>query len=251
MNIVFETLANAAATPGGAASRATQARSLFLWHLILGAPDIELGQTFPDAAPAMRQLASPLVMLPAGCEVTPLVQPIGVQPQGFDIQPDMLPGADGVFAFVATEGLRLVASMQTDATGRTVRRLQVLNASGAVHRRTGTERFMLRYRLNRAVLQAMDVAFLSIIQTDPSEPGAGSGLHVWIEIDRDFERHFVVTEETRTAKMPPGDTATLAAFAYGSIPSTATGGEVQDVFLFVELTGDIIDVRMAGEQLLF
>jgi hypothetical protein len=156
-----------------------------------------------------------------------------------------------VFAFVATEGLRLVASTLTVEPGRVVRRLQVLDAGGQPHRRAKGERFMLRTRLDRAVLQAMDVVFLSITQTEAAAPNAGSGLHVWMEIDRDFQRHFVVADEVRTAAMPPSDVASLAVFPYGAIPRTAAGGEVQDVFLFLELTGEIIDVRLVGEQLLF
>lgn len=239
---------------------ALQARSLYLWHHILGVPDLELGQTFPDATPYVRRLLKPMVLLPAGCEVTPLVVPVAQTDSAFDIQTNALPGADAVFAFVASAGLRLVASIETDSTGQPVRRLQIIDARGEPHRRAAGERFMLRYRLNRHILTARDVVFMSHSRPVVTPAGmAPPPLHVWIEVDSGQERHFVVAEDiSSTRLMAPTEHApdpalhdmiTIASFPSDAVPEAATGRDVRDVFLFVELTGDTVDARLLGEQL--
>jgi len=239
---------------------ALQARSLFLWHHILGAPDLELGQTFPDATPCLRHILKPMVLVPAGCEVTPLVVPIAQTGSAFDIQTNALPGADAVFAFVAAAGLRLVASIETDVTGQPVRRLQIINAQGSPHRRAQGERYMLRYRLNRAILAAKDVVFMAQTRPLATEHGMSPApLHVWIEVDSNQERHFIVAEDiSSTRLMAPAEPNTdpaqhdllfLASFPADAIAQLTSGRDVQDVFLFVELTGEVVDARLVGEQL--
>ncbi len=244
MSTVMEVLA-------AATDRPMAARSLFLWQGIMGSPDRAIGEDFEDAAPALLHLARPLVLGPPGADAAPVVIAITPAPEGFDIQEQALPGADAVFAFVPEAGLRLVLSVDIDDQGQLIRRLQVLDAAGGLYRRSGTARFMLRYQLGGEVLQARDLVFLSITRNAAAGPSPMPPLHVWLEVDQGNQRNFILSEETRACQVGASDQAHLSVFPIEPLARFATGSDLQGVFLFVELTGETIDIRLMGEQLLF
>lgn len=213
-------------------------RSLFLWQQILGNDS--------EAALRLRRAMAPLVRLPLGAEVTPCVIPIVANPDGFNVQEAALPGADAVFAFVGTSGLRLTGTVDPTADGRGLRRLQVTDAQGKPYRRTGSERFMLRYRLPPQAVAARQLMFVGITQDPPGQPHLPQ-LQVWAELDLDGTRHFILPDDSRSGTLGADETIQLISFAPGALASHAAAAGA--AFLSIEMTGDPIDVRLLGEAL--
>ena len=224
----------------GAGNYPLLARSLFLWNQILG-PDCPAGQR-------LRDMTRDIVQLPLGSDIAE--QSVAVRPRhdGFDIHPGALPGADAIFAFVSEPGLQLVMFSETTPAGRVVRRLQVRNADGTLHRRQGAERFMLRYRLDLVVLRATDLLLLSLVQQVGARPGPLPVLRGWIEIDRGGQRQYVSPAESSAGMLGVGEAVRIDSFAPGALAVGA--GEATGVFLYLELVGETIDAHLLGEALI-
>lgn len=245
MTPMIDTLAAIAAYP-------LRARSLFLWHQMLG-PDC-------GAAQRLREMAATIAALPAGSDIADQRIAIRPQPAGFDIQEAALPNADVLFAGISQAGLGLVLSSTGLADGRSVRRLRVLDAQGALYRRRGAERFLLRYRLSPAILACQDVVLLSIVHeagvqeigshAQARRPARLPPLHAWIELARGGERQFIEVAETSAAVLGDEEVARLASFAAGALPDAAAQGGITGVHLYLELTGETIDLQLYGETLL-
>ncbi len=245
MNVVFEQLTRTR-------NRCFVARSLFLWHQIIG--------DSCGAEPLLRQLAGVITALPLGADVMTHHLPIAACPNGFDIQPRALPNADALFAYVPVAGLRLemtaempsrLSALNRDTLGLpAMRRLRVIDERGMAYRRQGQERFMLRYRLDQAVLQARDLLFLQIAREDATRPSPLPPLRAWIEVDRGTSRRLVEPVETSAALLAPGEAIRLSSFAPGAMAAEAQEGGVKAIHLYIELTGDVVDVQMVGETLL-
>jgi len=214
-------------------------RSLFLWQQILGADS--------DAAQRLRKATGPLVRLPLGADVSPHLVPIAPNLNGFDIHEAALPGADAVFAYVTAEGLRLAASADPTADGRGLRHLQVIDAAGKPHRRQGTERVMLRYRLPPEALGVRQLMFVAITQDAAPATRLRPKLHAWVELEREGVRTLVLPVDTRTAALTPDEAVQMTSFPPGAllahnVPNAAA-------FLVLELIGDPVDVKLRGEAL--
>jgi hypothetical protein len=218
------------------------ARSLFLWNQILG-PACPAGQR-------LREMTRDIVALPLGSDIAEQSVWIRPQPDGFDIHPAALPGADAVFAFVTEPGLRLVMFSEATTEGRVVRRLQLRNASGALYRRRGPERFMLRYRLDPVVLRANDLLLISLVQEAGARPAALPALRGWIEIDRGGQRQFVSPAESSAGMLAEGEVARIDSFAPGAVGAAAGVGEATGIFLYLELVGETVDAHLLGEALI-
>jgi hypothetical protein len=241
-------------------NRCFVARSLFLWHQIIGESC--------GAVPLLRQLAGTIVQVPLGSDVVTQYLPIAACPEGFDIQPKALPNADALFAYIPISGLRLemtaslpprpgvLSSALNQHVGNAVaiRRIRVVDAAGVLYRRQNSERFMLRYRLDQAVLQARDLLFLQATREDTSTLSPLPPLRAWIEIDRGGEktaaRVLVETVETSAAMLVPGEAIRLSSFAPDALAAERDNEDVRGVYLYIEMTGDEIDVQMLGETLL-
>jgi hypothetical protein len=245
MNPVFEQITRTR-------NRCFVARSLFFWHQIVGESC--------GAVPLLRQLAGTIATLPLGADVMTHHLPVNACPNGFDIQPRALPNADALFAYVPVPGLRLemtaemaprLGGLNRDALGLpAMRRLRVVDSRGITYRRQGHERFMLRYRLDQAVLQARDLLFLQLSREEGTTLSPLPPLRAWIEIDRGGSRRLVETVETSAAILVPGEAIRLSSFAAGAMAREAQTGGVRAVHLYIELTGDMVDAQMIGETLL-
>ena len=218
------------------------ARSLFLWNQILGPAC--------PAARRLREMTRDIVVLPLGSDIAEQSVAIGPQPDGFDIHPAALPGADAIFAFVTESGLQLVMFSEATTDGHSVRRLQVRDASGALYRRRGPERFMLRYRLDPVVLRAQDLVLLSLVQEAGARPASLPALRGWIEIERGGQRQFVSSAESSAGMLAEGEVARIDSFARGALAAAAGAGEATGVFLYLELVGETVDAHLLGEALI-
>jgi hypothetical protein len=215
-------------------------RSLFLWQQILGSDS--------GAAIRLRQATIPLIRLPPGAEVTPVLIAVHPNPTGFDLQEAALPGADAVFAYVAEQGLRLSGSVDPAAGGATVRRLQVIDAAGRPYRRHGGERFMLRYRLPPPAVGAEQLMFVVITAEPAPSPAPRPRLHVWVELEHDGARHFILPDDNRTCPLGADTAIQMISFPPGAIARhTAAQGTA---FLSIELLGDPVDIGLLGEALI-
>jgi hypothetical protein len=225
-----------------AGNRPMLVRSLYLWHQILG-PACE-------AEAVLRRMAGRIVTLPVGADIAEQSISIRPIPEGFDIQENVLPGADAVFAYVSDLGLRLVMSSHTLADGRVCRRLRVVNAEGAPFHRHGPERFMLRYRLDPAIARARDVLVLQLSAETTRQATVLPVLHPWIEIHRESARKFVDIAETSAGMLADGEAISIAAFAPGALAKAISEiGEAAGLYFYLELTGEIIDASLLGETL--
>jgi hypothetical protein len=217
-------------------------RSLYLWHQILG-PHCE-------AEAVLRRMAGRIVALPVGADIAEQSISIRPVPDGFNIQENVLPGADAVFAYVSEPGLRLAMSSQVMADGRICRRLRVVDAKGALFHRHGPERFMLRYRLDPAIARARDVLVLQLTAEIGQQAAVLPALHPWIEIHREGARKFVDIAETSSGMLGDGEAIRLATFAPGALAQAVTEiGEMAGLYFYLELTGEIIDASLLGETL--
>ena len=245
MNPVFEHLTRTR-------NRTFVGRTLFLWHQIMG--------PICGAVPLLRQLSGIIVALPLGADVMTHSVEIAACPQDFDVQARALPNADALFAYVPQAGLRLemTADMppRSPTLGRpgsilpAVRRLRVLDAQGQVYRRRGPERFMLRYKLDPAVLQSKDLLFLQVARDPGPQPGPLPPLRPWIEIDFGEASRMVETTETSAAMLVEGEAIRLSSFPVEQLAVSADEGEVKAVHLYIELTGETVDLALVGETLL-
>ena len=219
------------------------ARSLYLWHQIIG-PSC-------GAEDVLRRMAGEIVALPVGADITE--QSIKIRPVsgGFDVQNGVLPGADAVFAYITVPDLRLVMSSEALPDGGKCRRLRVLDSAGAPFRRQGAERFMLRYRLASAIARARDVLVLQIT-SNAGQPTSGlPPLHPWIEVHNETTRQFVDFAETSAGVLANGDAVRLAAFHPGALANAVTSvGSDAGLSLYLEFTGEIIDIGLIGETLI-
>ncbi len=237
-------------------NRCFVARSLFLWHQIIG--------EICGAVPLLRQLSGTIIALPLGADVMTQYLPIAACPDGFDIKPKALPNADALFAYVPVAGLRLEmiadippragvlgSALNPQIASKVARRrLRVIDAKGALYRRQGGERFMLRYRLDPAVLQARDLLFLQILAEDDTAMQPLPPLRAWIEIDRHGKRNLVETSETSACTLVPGEVIRLSSFAPDAMAAQREAEGVQAIHLYLEMTGDEIDLQLLGETLL-
>ncbi len=216
-------------------------RSLFLWQQILG--------TSTDAAARLRKMCGPLIRLPLGADVTPHTVTINASSTGFDIQEAVLPGADGVFAYVTEPGLRLSGAADTTAQGAPLRRLSVLTAERKPHPRQGRERFILRYQLPPQALAAPQLMFLAITQNPAPAAPARAQLHAWAEVEQGGSRQFVLPDESRVGRIPVDELAHLISFPHGALTQYSLEGATGLVSLCIELIADPLDVGLLGEAL--
>ncbi len=236
----------------GIAQHPMRARSLFLWHQILGRAC--------GASAHLREMAGVIIGLSLGADIawqTVKIRPVA---DGFDIQENALPNADALFAYVSEPGLQLVTFSEPTDDGRTLRRLQVLDQHNKPYRRRGSERFLLRYRLDQAILTAQDVVLLSIVnepgvEDGPLQPGARRAarlppLVTWIEIARGEARNYISVAETSAAVLADNEVARLSAFAAGALPAEAAKGGITALYLYFELTGEMPHLDLLGESLL-
>ena len=245
MNPVFEQLARTR-------NRTFVGRTLFLWPQIMGQSC--------GAVPLLRQLSGIIIGLPLGADVMLHKIDIAACPEGFDVQARALPNADALFAYIPHAGLRLEMTAEMpprpQELGRpgsilpVLRRLRVVDANGVLYRRRGGERFMLRYKLDLAVLQSKDLLFLQVAQEPGRQPGLLPPLRPWIEIDFGDASRIVETIETSAAMLVEGEAIRMSDFPVADLAVQAGEGEVQAVHLYIELTGDSVDVSLVGETLL-
>ncbi len=224
-------------------NRPMLARSLYFWHQILGEAC--------GAEPLLRRMAGEIIRMPVGADIAEQHVDVRSVPDGFDIQEAALPGADALFAYVSEPGLRLVVSSQKDGAGRVCRRLRVCRADGSPFLRHGPERFMLRYRLDPAIIRARDILVLQLtLETGPQATGLPP-LHPWIEIHHGGDRHYVETIETSAGMLGNGEAIRLAAFAPSALAEATSGMQERlGLYFYLELTGEIIDVNLMGETLI-
>ncbi len=244
MNPVFELLTRTR-------SRTLVARSLFLWHRIVGESC--------EAVPLLRQLSGIIIALPLGGEIVTHKLPINACPTGFDVQPRALPNADALFANIPQSGLTLEMSAEMPprpAPGQiggvlpTMRRLRVVDQYRQTYRRRGAERFMLRYRLDPAVLQAKDLLFLQVARDPGSVPSLLPPLRVWIEIDDGESCRLIETDETSASVLVEGEAIWLSSFPVGNLALPEGAPAPRGVQIYLELTGDLLDAMLIGETLL-
>jgi hypothetical protein len=245
VNPVFESLIRTR-------NRALVARSLFLWHRIMG---LACG-----AEPLLRQLSGIVVALPPGGDVMTHVLKINACAGGFDVHPEALPNADAIFADIPQADLRLEMTSELPPRATVLarplqvqpalRRLRIVDGSGAPYRRRGGERFMLRYRLANAAVQTRDLLFLQIARDPGPQPGPLPPLRPWIEIDYGETSRLVETAESSAAMLVDGEAIRLSSFPVDDLAPRDGEGEVAGVYLYIELTGDVVDVALVGETLL-
>ena len=245
MNPVFEALIRTR-------NRTFVARSLFLWHRIMG---LACG-----AEPLLRQLSGIVVALPAGGDVMTHVLKINACPNGFDVQPRALPNADAIFANIGQSDLRLEMTSELPPRATVLarplqvqpalRRLRIVDGSGMPYRRRGAERFMLRYKLDPAAVQTRDLLFLQIARDPGPQPSPLPPLRPWIELDFGEESRLVETSESSAAILVDGEAIRMSSFPVGELAPRDGEGDVQGVYLYIELTGDTVDVSLVGETLL-
>lgn len=224
-------------------NRPMLARSLFLWNQMLG-PGCEAEAT-------LRGMAGRIVNLAVGADIAEQSVAIQPVPDGFDIQENALPGAEAVFAYVTEPGLRLAMSSRMLANGRLCRRLRLLDAGGALFRRRGAERFMLRYRLDPAIARARDVLVLQLTAEDTRHAASLPPLHPWLEIHGNGARQFVDIAETSAGRLADGTAIRLSAFAPGALARAVSEvGATAGLYFYLELTGETIDASLLGETLI-
>ena len=244
MNPVFELLTRTR-------NRTLVGRSLFLWHRIVGESC--------GAVPLLRQLSGIIIALPLGAEVITHKLAINACPTGFDVQPRALPNADALFANIPQSGLTLEMTAEMPprpAPGKVggvlpaMRRLRVVDQYLQTYRRRGGERFMLRYRLDPAVLQAKDLLFLQVARDPGPVPSLLPPLRAWIEIDDGEQSRLIETDETSAAVLVEGEAIWLSSFPVGNLAQPEGAPTPRSVQLYLELTGDTLDVMLIGETLL-
>lgn len=223
-------------------NRPMLARSLYLHHQILGPA--------ANAAPRLRRMAGTIVGLPVGADIALQTVAIRPVPNGFDIHENALPSADALFAFVSAPGLRLVMSSESWRDGRILRRLQVLDTQGKPYRRQGPERFMLRYKLSPASLAAREAIVLTIMREPSPQPARLAPLYAWIEVTRGTERRYVDTGEISAGMLGDNEAVRLQVFAPGSLLAAGAAPGITSIHLYLEMTGETIDVGLLGESLL-
>ena len=185
--------------------------------------------------------------------------PIATCPQGMDIQPRGLPNADLVVADITQSGLvlEMTAEMPPRPTpGKmgallpAMRRLRVVDQYGQTYRRRGPERFMLRYKLDPAVLAAKDLLFLQVARDPGPTPALLPPLRVWVEIDEGETTRLIETDETSAAPFVAGESIWMSSFPVAELAAKEAAPAPQSVMLYLELTGDMLDVMLVGETLL-
>ena len=106
---------------------------------------------------------------------------------------------------------------------------------------------MLRYRLPPAALLARELMFVAIAQGQEGMTELQPQLQVWVELETAAGRRFVMAVDNVLAALDASEGLQMIGFAPGALASANAAAE--SGFMFVELTTDLLDVRLLGEAL--